>query len=54
MPSLGEAPSEGAKSLWLLWVGRHSGLSKVTRCKSGTDSGRDRSNGYVRRTVWAS
>ncbi|MCS3421414.1 hypothetical protein M2400_006686, partial [Pseudomonas sp. BIGb0558] len=30
------------------WLGRHSGrLPKVTRCKSGTLSGRYRSNGYV-------
>lgn len=42
-PSLGEAPDAGAGALWLLW-----GFSKVTRCKSGTASGRDRSNGYVR------
>ncbi|POA59658.1 hypothetical protein C1889_00325 [Pseudomonas sp. FW507-12TSA] len=46
-PSLGEAPDAGAESLWLLWVGRHSGPSKVTRCKSGTLSGHTRSNGYV-------
>ena len=43
MPSLGEAPSGGAKTFWLL-LGR---LPKVTRCKSGTLSGRYRSNGYV-------
>jgi hypothetical protein len=43
MPSLGEAPSGGAKTFWLL-LGR---LPKVTRCKSGTISGRYRSNGYV-------
>ena len=43
MPSLGEAPSGGAKTFWLL-LGR---LPKVTRCKSGTLSGRDCSNGYV-------
>jgi len=43
MPSLGEAPSGGAKTFWLL-LGR---LPKVTRCKSGTLSGRDRSNGYA-------
>jgi hypothetical protein len=42
MPSLGEAPSGGAEALWLL-----SRLSKVTRCKSGTISGRYRRNGYV-------
>jgi len=44
MPSLGEAPSGGAKTFWLL-LGR---LPKVTRCKSGTLGGRYRSNGYVR------
>ena len=43
MPSLGEAPSGGAKTFWLL-LGR---LPKVTRCKSGTASRHDRSNGYV-------
>ncbi len=42
MPSLGEAPSGGARALWLLW-----GFSKVTRRKGGTLSGRNRSNGYV-------
>jgi len=46
MPSLGEAPSGGAGALWLLW-----GFSKVTRCKSETISGRNRSNGYVHKTV---
>src|SRR5471030_1266291 len=43
MPSPSEAPSGGAKTFWLL-LGR---LPKVTRCKSGTTSRRDRSNGYV-------
>jgi lipocalin len=42
MPSLSEAPSGGAKALWLL-----SRFSKVTRCKSETLSGRYRRNGYV-------
>ena len=42
MPSLGEAPSGGAKALWLL-----SRSSKVTRRKGGTNSRRNRSNGYV-------
>ncbi|PRW81481.1 hypothetical protein C7A12_02085 [Pseudomonas fluorescens] len=28
-------------------LGRHSGFSKVTRCKSGTLNGCYRSNGYV-------
>jgi hypothetical protein len=43
MPSLSEAPSGGAKTFWLL-LGR---LPKVTRCKSGTLSGRYLNNGYV-------
>src|SRR5476649_2254293 len=42
-PSLSEGPSGGAKTFWLL-LGR---LPKVTRCKSGTLSGRNRSNGYA-------
>ena len=42
MPSLGEAPSGGAKALCLL-----SRSSKVSRRKGGTNSRRDRSNGYV-------
>ncbi|VCU62464.1 hypothetical protein [Pseudomonas synxantha] len=41
-PSLGEVPSGGARALWLL-----SRFSKVTRCKSGTNSSRDSNNGYV-------
>ena len=41
-PSLGEVPSVGARALWLLW-----GFSKVTRCKSGTNSRRYSKNGYV-------
>jgi hypothetical protein len=41
-PSLGEVPSGGAKALWLL-----SRSSKVTRRKGGTNSRRNRSNGYV-------
>ncbi|SDK73163.1 hypothetical protein SAMN04490190_1313 [Pseudomonas libanensis] len=41
-PSLGEVPSGGARAFWLLLR-----FSKVTRCKSGTNSGRYRSNGYV-------
>ncbi len=44
MPSLGEAPSGGARALCLLWRS-----SKVSRRKGGTLSGRDRSNGYVHR-----
>ncbi|MDQ0702241.1 hypothetical protein QF043_001033 [Pseudomonas sp. W3I7] len=43
MPSLGEAPSGGAQTFWLL-LGR---LPKVTRCKSGTISRRDLNNGYA-------
>ncbi|MDQ0706301.1 hypothetical protein QF043_005093 [Pseudomonas sp. W3I7] len=46
MPSLGEAPSGGAQTFWLL-LGR---LPKVTRCKSGTIGRRYRSNGYVLNT----
>jgi len=49
MPSLGEGPSGGAQTFWLL-LGR---LPKVTRCKSGTLSSRYRSNGYVRKTNFA-
>ncbi|WP_216359959.1 hypothetical protein, partial [Pseudomonas ogarae] len=41
-PSLGEAPSGGAEAFWLLLR-----FSKVTRCKSGTISRRDRSKGYA-------
>ncbi|VCU62906.1 hypothetical protein [Pseudomonas synxantha] len=41
-PSLSEVPSGGARALWLL-----SRFSKVTRCKSGTNSGRYLNNGYV-------
>jgi hypothetical protein len=36
MPSLGEAPSGGAERFWLLLAL----FPKVTRCKSGTISGR--------------
>ncbi len=32
-------------------LGRHSGFSKVSRCKSETVSSHDRSNGYVHKTV---
>ncbi len=42
MPSLGEAPSGGAEAFCLLLR-----FSKVSRCKSGTASGRTRKNGYV-------
>ncbi|ORM49752.1 hypothetical protein B6D51_01010 [Pseudomonas chlororaphis subsp. chlororaphis] len=50
MPSFGHAePRRGTewwgKALWLLW-----GLSKVTRRKGGTLSGRYRRNGYVHRS----
>ncbi len=38
----------GQRPFGYFWLGRHSGrLPKVTRCKSGTLSGRYRSNGYV-------
>ncbi len=41
----------GQRPFGYFWLGRHSGrLPKVTRCKSGTLSGRDRSNGYVHQT----
>jgi hypothetical protein len=38
---------EGQKRFGYFRLGRHSGFSKVTRCKSETASGRYRSNGYV-------
>jgi hypothetical protein len=41
MPSHSEAPNGGAKALGYL------GLFQVTRCKSETNIGRYRSNGYV-------
>ena len=41
-PSLSEVPSGGAGAFWLLLR-----FSKVTRCKSGTHSGRYPNNGYV-------
>ena len=44
MPSLGEAPSGGARALWLLW-----GFSKVTRRKGGTYISYHLNNGYVPR-----
>src|SRR5471032_91942 len=38
----------GQRPFGYFWLGRHSGrLPKVTRCKSGTLSGRYRSNGYA-------
>ena len=49
MPSDSEGPSGGARALWLL-----SRSSKVTRCKSGTISGRYRSNGYVHHQITVS
>jgi hypothetical protein len=42
IPSVSEVPSVGARAFCLLLR-----FSKVSRCKSGTISGRDRSNGYV-------
>ena len=42
MPSLGEAPSGGARAFCLLLR-----FSKVSRCKSGTHTRDARSNGYV-------
>ena len=44
MPSLGEAPSGGAKRFLVTFLGV---CKKVTRCKSGTHSSRYRSNGYA-------
>ncbi|QEN47281.1 hypothetical protein CLA18_12495 [Pseudomonas protegens] len=44
-PSLGEAPDAGAGAFCLLLRS-----SKVSRCKSETISGRERSNGYVPQT----
>ncbi|RZI24000.1 hypothetical protein EUX53_11205 [Pseudomonas orientalis] len=41
-PSPGEVPSGGARAFCLLLR-----FSKVSRCKSGTLSGRDLNNGYV-------
>jgi hypothetical protein len=37
----------GQKRFGYFRLGRHSGFSKVTRCKSETASGRYRRNGYV-------
>ncbi len=49
MPSLGEAPSGGARALLVTfgWAGTPGSFPKVTRRKGGTNSRRDRSNGYV-------
>ncbi len=47
MPSLGEAPSGGAKRFLVTFLGV---CKKVTRCKSGTISRRYCSNGYVLKT----
>jgi hypothetical protein len=41
-PSLGEEPSGGARAFCLLLR-----FSKVSRCKSGTNSSHNRSNGYA-------
>jgi len=38
---------EGQKRFGYFRLGRHSGFSKVTRCKSETASRHYRSNGYV-------
>jgi hypothetical protein len=48
-PSLGEVPSGGARALLVTfgWAGTPGSFPKVTRCKSGTNSRHDRSNGYV-------
>ena len=42
MPSLGEAPSGGARALCLLW-----GFSKVSRRKGGTNISHHPNNGYA-------
>ena len=48
-PSPSEVPSGGARAFLVTfgWAGIPGSFPKVTRCKSGTLSGRDRSNGYV-------
>ena len=48
-PSLSEVPSGGARALLVTfgWAGIPGSFPKVTRCQSGTLSGRYRSNGYV-------
>ncbi|VCU67011.1 hypothetical protein [Pseudomonas synxantha] len=48
-PSLSEVPSGGARALLVTfgWAGIPGSFPKVTRCKSGTNSNRYRSNGYV-------
>ncbi|WP_218173802.1 hypothetical protein, partial [Pseudomonas yamanorum] len=46
-PSHSKAPTSGAEPFAYFGLGRHSGFSKVTRCKSGTLSSRYRSNRYV-------
>ena len=49
MPSLGEAPSGGARALLVTfgWAGIPGSFPKVTRRKGGTHISRYRSNGYV-------
>jgi len=37
----------GQERFAYFWLGRHSGCSKVSRCKSGTHTRDARSNGYV-------
>ncbi|MGE1156841.1 hypothetical protein ACQJ1Y_27210, partial [Pseudomonas kitaguniensis] len=44
-PSLSEVPSGGARAFWLLLR-----FSKVTRCKSGTDTSHKLNNGYTLKT----
>ncbi|WP_271043822.1 hypothetical protein, partial [Pseudomonas sp. VB3] len=39
----------GALLVTFGWAGTPGSFPKVTRCKSGTNSRRDRSNGYVHR-----
>src|SRR5476651_609495 len=46
-PSHSEAPTGGAEPFAYFGLGRHSGFSKVSRCKSETISGRYLNNGYA-------
>ena len=50
-PSPSEVPSGGARAFLVTfgWAGIPGSFPKVTRCKSGTLSGRYRRNGYVHR-----
>ncbi len=50
MPSLSEAPNDRGKKRFGYFPPGRAGFSKVTRCKSETNSRRDRRNGYVHQT----